>query len=894
MCFSACILRVHMVVARFLLIQSTVVCMKQVILLIILCISFGTFRANAVTSGKVTGFVLDKATHDPLAGVTIRVKGTELIAISGLNGEYFILNIPLGTYTVEVQMIGYLPIQTQEFMVNSNRTTRIDFELETTILDLAEPAIITASKRSKRSDLTASSELIIPKEIESLPVKDISDLIFLQNGVIRDATGNLHIRGGRANEISYYVDGASLEDPLLGGLGTHIQLDSVAEVVINRGGFNAEYGEAMSGVVNIVTREGVGPIFGSLRGVANMKTQYDSGPGPYEKVALGRGGQLGATLGGALPWLEKKGGYFFSGKMLSDRHHISNNSRSLTTISGNLVFRPYPLLKLKISGHFYQEYQRQKDFRNQREILYDFNTDGPPEKNAQSYGFNLSISQTISPQFFYTARFYRYTSKNTLISTILPDTYWRDRLDHSENHKQEANSTTYEYDHLKPDRSQGLPSVADRDFLQLYRNSGATYYGVRTDLSGQITYWNEIRAGAEVQWYRLILNEKSFLQTVPHEQRYAISPAQGAIYFQDKLELHRLIVNAGIRLDYLDTSQHFFVNLPTGLAEQKGNSKKIRFSPRLGISHSLSSRSLLRFNYGYFYQPPEFKFAYVRLEQDQSRNLPASSPDLMIPQKTVAYEFGLEHMLTRSIRLGLTASYKTILNRTLMAQAVYPDGTYNIFNNADLGSVRSLEFTLKRDMSHVLSGSLNYTYSFAGRGGTSLQGNESLTNQSQNGSSPLSFDQRHTMKVVFNFLAPNIENKTIGGIWPLHGWGLTFVGYYGSGLPYIPTNTIGKETEYAPDQVSLPAVYNIDLRLRKRMKSGRLSYTLFSEVRNLLDRKNVLGIYANSNRSKVNGAPSDSQSGHSRDFLNLSRILNMAPQYYAPPREIRFGFELAF
>ena len=166
MCFSACILRVHMVVARFLLIQSTVVCMKQVILLIILCISFGTFRANAVTSGKVTGFVLDKATHDPLAGVTIRVKGTELIAISGLNGEYFILNIPLGTYTVEVQMIGYLPNQTQEFMVNSNRTTRIDFELETTILDLAEPAIITASKRSKRSDLTASSELIIPKEIE--------------------------------------------------------------------------------------------------------------------------------------------------------------------------------------------------------------------------------------------------------------------------------------------------------------------------------------------------------------------------------------------------------------------------------------------------------------------------------------------------------------------------------------------------------------------------------------------------------------------------------------------------------------------------------------------------------------------------------------------------------
>ena len=148
-----------------------------------------TSSANAVDSGKITGFVKDAATEDPLAGVTIRLGGTQLHAISGSDGEYFILNVPLGAYRVEVQMIGYLPLRTQELAVNSDRTTRIDFELETTILDLAEPVTITASRTSIRSDLTASSELFVPREIESLPVAELSDLIFLQNGVIRDAEG---------------------------------------------------------------------------------------------------------------------------------------------------------------------------------------------------------------------------------------------------------------------------------------------------------------------------------------------------------------------------------------------------------------------------------------------------------------------------------------------------------------------------------------------------------------------------------------------------------------------------------------------------------------------------------------------------------------------------------
>ncbi len=867
--------------------------MKRLVTLFILYCGLASFSAHAATSGKVTGFVRDAATNDPLAGVTVRAEGTELRAISGLNGEYFILNVPVGSIRLEVQMIGYLPIRTQWFTVNSDRTTRIDFELETTILDLAEPVAITAPRTSIRSDLTASSEVIVPREIESLPVTDLSDLIFLQNGVVRDAEGNLHVRGGRGNEISYYVDGATLEDPLLGGMGTHIQLGSVEELVINRGGFNAQYGEAMSGVVNIVTREGSGSLSGTLRAATAMQSQYNLASGGYGETSAGRGGRLEGILSGALPWLEDRGGYFLSGQVLSDGHHIPHNSRSLATVAGNLVFKPYPLMKLKVSGHYFRQRHLQYDHRNENGLSYDFNPDGLPERQARSHALNLSVSQNISPRFFYTARFYRYSTNSTLFPSVLTDRYWTQWPGYSQNSLGEYDGSIYESTQLPSERYEGLPFTDAGDYFPLYRDTRATYYGVRADLSGQITYWSQIRAGAEVQWYRLNWDERSFLQAAPHGQRYSVNPVEGALYFQNKLELNRLIVDAGLRVDYLDTSQRFFVDLPTGQAERRDNSTKIRLSPRLGVSHSFTPRSLLRFNYGYFYQPPEFRLAYANLRRDFSGDSPQlGNPDLA-PQKTVAYEFGLEHMLTEDVRIGFTASYKTISNLTSTAQVQYPGGMYYIFNNADFGSVRSVELIVKRDVSRVLSGSFNYTYSIARGSASSPQEHAEQTDSVERGYFPLAFDQRHTAKAVMNVLAPETIQRRVLGV-PLNGWGLSLIGYFGSGLPYTPTNTLRESTAIARNQARLPAFVNLDLRVKKRFKAGGFTYTLFSEVRNVFDRRNVVSVYANTGRPGDDGYTLESFSGRSEEFIRLRRLLSLDPQQYAPPREIRLGFEIGF
>ena len=144
-----------------------------------------------------------------------------------------------------------------------------------------------------------------------------------------------------------------------------------------------------------------------------------------------------------------------------------------------------------------------------------------------------------------------------------------------------------------------------------------------------------------------------------------------------------------------------------------------------------------------------------------------------------------------------------------------------------------------------------------------------------------------------NVLAPETVQRRVLGV-PLSGWGLSLIGYFGSGLPYTPTNTLRERDATTRNQARLPAFVNLDLRLRKRFKAGGFTYTLFSEVRNAFDRRNVVSVYANTGRPGDDGYTLESFTGRSEEFVRLRRLLSLDPQQYAPPREIRLGFEIGF
>ena len=873
---------------------------KKYFIITLLALAFPQL-CNAATTGKLSGIIVDQATNDPLPGVTVLVVGTGLQAITGPKGNYFVLNVPAGVYEVEARMIGYVPIRTSSVGVSTDLTTRVDFHLETTILDYRNPVVITATKPLIRTDLTSAGETITLEELRVLQATDLSDLILLQTGVVRDAHGSLHVRGGRNDEISYYIDGAPMQDPLLGGLGSHIQMDSIEELVINRGGFDAEYGAAMSGVVNVVTREGSQKLSGRFRAVATREFQYNVQTGSYDRRLFGQGGRVEGFLSGTLPKSSNRGSFALSAQRMVDGLYIPHHSRTITTAAANLVYRPHSLVKVKLNGHMAKRQQRLYDHRNQYGISYDFNLDGLPERHDNSNMINLSVTHTLSPKTFYTARVYRYVTDSKLAPTMLFNRYWTEWPGYATDADNRYNGTIYETNLLRSSSYENLPFTTGSDFYPLYRSTRSTYYGFRMDLNSQVNSFNQVRAGLEMQWYRLRWDEKSFLEATPSGQHYSANPVEGAIFLQDKIELSRFIVNAGARLDYFDTGQRFFLNLPNGRSEIRNSPTKTRISPRVGISYRLTSRALLRANYGYFYQAPEFRFAFENLQNGPgAENEPIGNPSLE-PQKTVAYETGVEYALSERWRAVATFSVKSISNLTAATQVQYPGGSYTLFSNADYGSVSSFEFSLKRSLSGLVSGSINYTYAIAEGSASEARNTVSLLKRTTPAAVigtgrvafPLAFDQRHTVSTILTILTPpKWKTRFIGPIF--RDISLTAIIYWGSGLPYTPTNSIGERIFSTPNSARLPAWMNVDLQARKRFGVGKRTVGFVAEARNVFNRRNVIGVYSNTGSPSDDGYTQENFEHQSPTFVQLRRLLSLDPQHFSPPREIRIGLETDF
>ena len=209
---------------------------------------------SAGTTGKISGKVVDEK-NQPLIGCNIIIKNTSLGAATNLEGEYFIINIPPGSYDISASMIGYSTVTIEGTQVMVDLTAKADFFLNPESIE-GEEIIVTAEKPTVRLDQTSMSAVVSSEDIENLPVTEVGDIIELQAGIVRDPNGGFHVRGGRSSEVSFWVDGVATTDSYDGSSGLEIENAGIQEVQVISGTFNAEYGQAMSGIVNVVTKDG--------------------------------------------------------------------------------------------------------------------------------------------------------------------------------------------------------------------------------------------------------------------------------------------------------------------------------------------------------------------------------------------------------------------------------------------------------------------------------------------------------------------------------------------------------------------------------------------------------------------------------------------------------------
>jgi outer membrane receptor protein involved in Fe transport len=221
--------------------------MSKKILLIAILLAIVPFFTFGQSSGKIIGVVKDVSSGELLPGVNVSLEGTTFGAASDVDGYYVILNIPVGVYDVRASFIGYKDVTLKGIRVSAGVTAEANFTLEETAIE-GQAVIITAQRPLVEKHVTQQVNLVTSEDIENIPVRGFNDLIATQNSVVVQ-DNNVHIRGGRTDEVGYYVDGAYSTDPLTNTQAVYVIQEAVEEFQVLVGGYNAEFGGANSGIV---------------------------------------------------------------------------------------------------------------------------------------------------------------------------------------------------------------------------------------------------------------------------------------------------------------------------------------------------------------------------------------------------------------------------------------------------------------------------------------------------------------------------------------------------------------------------------------------------------------------------------------------------------------------
>jgi outer membrane receptor protein involved in Fe transport len=265
--------------------------------------------AQAGTS-KLAGKVIDADTKEPLIGANILILGTNLGAATDVEGKYYILNVTPGTYDVRISFVGYAPKTIQNVRLVAGITYELNVELST---DFSLPEITVKDQKFFEEKSTNTVKVIDADQINRLPVAGVERLVSLQAGVvISDASGGaggnavINVRGGRGNEVIYIVDGVVQNDPLSGANFSQVSNAAIEQISFQVGGFEAKYGQAQSGVVNVTTKSGT-PFYNAYGEVITSEFTDNFG---YNLYTLNIGGPIIPGVQGQTFFLSSERGWF--------------------------------------------------------------------------------------------------------------------------------------------------------------------------------------------------------------------------------------------------------------------------------------------------------------------------------------------------------------------------------------------------------------------------------------------------------------------------------------------------------------------------------------------------------------------------------------------------------
>lgn len=406
-------------------------------------------------AGKLSGKVTDLSTGEPLIGANIIVIGTSAGAATDINGEYTIHNIATGTYEVRASYIGYQSITQTNVRVNSELTTRLDFELPGEGIEVDEVVVVSERPLIQR-DNTNKIRTTTGDDIDLLPVRGVDNIISLTAGVVQEADG-IFIRGGRLDEVGYYLEGVNIKNPELGGRAVTIPQDALEEIQVQAGGYTAEFGGSNAGIIRQQLKSGAPQYHASFEYITdNISFQSKDDIFNGEK-RLGTNwfgyNEMSAILSG--PIVDPRFRFFFNMNYIYNRDvtpqpypginlgtivdpvskdsvdlnypagPVKNNSRDVYSYAGSITldFSPVSVRFTGTYSDIRQDIINNAESRNITPVLSLLNP-RVGESNINDGSFSAKITHVVSPKLYYEVNGGMYLEEREDLDPWLLDDYW--------------------------------------------------------------------------------------------------------------------------------------------------------------------------------------------------------------------------------------------------------------------------------------------------------------------------------------------------------------------------------------------------------------------------------------------------------------------------------------
>ncbi len=757
-------------------------------------------------TGKIQGTVQDETTGQPIPYADVVITNTEIGTATDDQGNFFILNILPGKYIIEISCLGYQAKRIENIIVEIDQTVRLKVSLKPSAIEMA-PVVISGTMPSVKKDMVGTTYIIRQSEISTLPVDYIERLIAFQPAVANVDTA-LHIRGGRATEVLYMIDNVSIIDPQTGDPAINISKGIIDEVIFLPGGFDVEYGRAMSGVVNLITEHPRDKLSGRFFAKTEtiMPFYYDFGYQDYH-----------ATV--HLPVSKR-----FKGLLTADLMHtddwdprlyiLPHKQRDDYALYTKWIYHPMDKINIFFSASRSRS-QFDRYATNFKYYLENYRSDfreGDLMTLNMYYLPNTKTLVMLTLSRLNTEKIYgvRLPESNSVFHDFVFKRY-----------------TLYQYPHGGYKNPFGVYYYKFRiegDYPE-YEDKNSLIRKFNCILNKQINKNHEMKVGFEFSHLK-IHNFTYFISSDsldPIDDPYTFYPKEYNLFIQDNIDYEGFYAKIGFRGDYFNPGKI-------------DNQSKLALSPRIGFSFMVTDKFLFRTNIGKYVQPPLYDQMYKWYNKLPFPTYvyyfksfePIGNPTLN-PEQTVSYEIGFQGQINPHVTSSLNAFYKDVSGLIgTRYQRATPYGYISYFN-VEYAIIKGVEMVWEFPGT-IFDGKISYSLSWS-RGTSSYadeiwslyyRENFDTTFIPPQKEYYLDFDQRNRIFVQGTFKLPCQIKFYLNC-------------YLGNGFPYTPPGPEGKYNER--NIARMPFQNQINILFSKPIKIGRFILDGQIEIMNLLDTK---------------------------------------------------------